>query len=85
MPRAVNLGFIDLSSYISINWAINNPHEAEFTSLEFHYFSEKAIVHRIVPETLGSVASNCDHYLISHTLDRHNHLLSLLNSVYITE
>jgi hypothetical protein len=37
---------------------LNNPHEAEWTPFQTHYFSENLVALGIEPETSGSVARN---------------------------
>jgi hypothetical protein len=41
---------------------LDYPHEAESTSFQIHYFSEKLVAPGIEPGTSGSVARNSDHY-----------------------
>jgi hypothetical protein len=58
IPTAVNLGFINGSRYFFIQVA----HEAEWTSLQTPYFSEKLVGPGNEPGTSGFVARNSDHW-----------------------
>jgi hypothetical protein len=60
IPTAVNMGFQDRSRYLSIQVA-PQPHEAEWTPFQTHYFSENLVAQGIEPGPSGSVARHSDH------------------------
>jgi hypothetical protein len=50
---AVNLGFLDRSHYFLFNWLLSYPHEAVWTPLKTHCFSENVLAPGIEPGTSG--------------------------------
>jgi hypothetical protein len=49
----VNLGFSGRRRYFSFKLLLSYPHEAEWTPIENHYFSDTLVAPGIEPETFG--------------------------------
>jgi hypothetical protein len=59
--RPLISGFKTGAATFPFKLLLNYPHEAEWTPLQTHYFSENLVAPRIGPGTSGPVAMNSDH------------------------
>jgi hypothetical protein len=63
-PTVVNLSFLDRNRYFSFKQLLLYAHEAEWTPLQTHCYSENLVEPEIEPETPGSAARNSEHQTI---------------------
>jgi hypothetical protein len=55
---SIDLGFLDRNRCFSLKWLLSYQHEAEWTLLQTHYFSENLVASEFKSMTSESVARN---------------------------